>query len=934
MKHKFKKQILSVLLTVTMVIGLLPTSTLTAFAADGGAGSNANNPVMCNSYAEFKCAMENEDIRYVALGNVDEMMPVYEGKDIIFGVYVKGIKHLKLLSDAVFYAPSGENVQIYDSLLQVGTDSTLYIEDSGSLTFKAVGISTSNAVIYNQGGKVNIMSGNLYGYYNAEANGMAVCQEYGDLTIYGGNLRCDSGKTHLPGDPPTYPAYVIGGTAKIYGGTFYNEGLLRNNINCYGFGTQRGAEVTLYAGTFSGIILDIGTDLSDYIGEGCVVTYDGEKTDPANYQTIPGTVTVEIYKEISAADILINAPVAGKAIPFSTENVYNVPEDCTVKHVTWIEDERAPEFPYFKAGRFYKLEIGLTVEDGVKFADPLESATINYKNATVRDQSIGSERGILLIVDFGKCPATISDVALTIDTPKEHSTPDQSASCGNSSYKQALSGDNMFDTPLQWQESSDGENWTTMDFADSFTIGRYYKVYIDVMPANGYKFALDPQIEPDVSATVNGYHATVSRYPEANPEELISVCYNFGQLNDNIIEQIDIDGVTEPVVDENPNYNCAISGTGYTINPAYSNSTYVINGICWRDITDDKWVYPSDTFQIGHEYKVFVDVKTENGYEFYTTAIGSSYNPAGWGYINDNYATFGVQSDARFEQSLSWTFTCQPKTVKSISVTDLQYPTYGMNPDFDAVTDSEYYTVESIEWYDYENNANEMTGADTFVGGNKYWVLVTVVPKEVNGNKLCKFVKDKTVATLNGVEVKKIPGDSWQEVSSTTKRVQIWYTFKKAASEDTKFVSGSVISAGDVTADITLQLIPEDLSEPALEVIVKGNATDYFFADVAAGTYTLKVSKENHVIREYTVVVTNSSVIQNVKIYLLGDVNVDGGVSVTDVRMLALAIASGNLSSISEQGLINADVNYDGLFTVADVRRIALAIASGNLDLL
>ena len=115
---------------------------------------------------------------------------------------------------------------------------------------------------------------------------------------------------------------------------------------------------------------------------------------------------------------------------------------------------------------------------------------------------------------------------------------------------------------------------------------------------------------------------------------------------------------------------------------------------------------------------------------------------------------------------------------------------------------------------------------------------------------------------------------------------------------------------------------------------MKGNATAYFFADVAAGTYTLKVSKENHVIREYTVVVTNSSVIQNVKIYLLGDVNVDGGVSVTDVRMLALAIASGNLSSISEQGLINADVNYDGLFTVADVRRIALAIASGNLDLL
>ena len=38
---------------------------------------------------------------------------------------------------------------------------------------------------------------------------------------------------------------------------------------------------------------------------------------------------------------------------------------------------------------------------------------------------------------------------------------------------------------------------------------------------------------------------------------------------------------------------------------------------------------------------------------------------------------------------------------------------------------------------------------------------------------------------------------------------------------------------------------------------------EYKFSNVAAGTYTLKVMKENHVTREYTVVVGNSSVIQD-----------------------------------------------------------------------
>ena len=380
---------------------------------------------------------------------------------------------------------------------------------------------------------------------------------------------------------------------------------------------------------------------------------------------------------------------------------------------------------------------------------------------------------------------TINDVELTIDPPKQNGKPDQTVACGDTAYKHATGNENMWDdVDVYWEESTDGKTWTRMAANATFTVGKHYRASINVLARRGNLFAIDAQVEPNVLTIVNGYYATVSRYPEEDPGELICVTYDFGMLNDNIIEQIDIDGVAEPVVGESPSYNCAIAGSGYTINTAYDNGTYAINGMAWYDVTYDMWMKPAMTFQIGHEYKVFVDVKTQDGYEFYTTVLGGSYPPAGWGYINDNYATLGIQSDARFEQSLSWTFTCQPQTVKSVSVMDLEVPAEGFSPDYDAFTDSDYYTVESIEWTDYTTGA-ELSANDTFVDGHEYWVMITVVPTEEEGNRLCRFVQDKTVAYLNGIEVKDIPNDSWQEVQSTTRRVRIYYTFKQTPAAPT-----------------------------------------------------------------------------------------------------------------------------------------------------
>lgn len=519
----------------------------------------------------------------------------------------------------------------------------------------------------------------------------------------------------------------------------------------------------------------------------------------------------------------------------------------------------------------------------------------------------------------------VRDVALTIDPPKQNGTPDQTVTCGDYAYKQATGNDNMWDdVDVYWEESTDGKTWTKMASNSTFTIGKHYRASVDVMTRNGNIFDIDAQIEPNVVATVNGYYAEVFRYPEVDPSELICVRFDFGILNDNIIEQIDIDGVIEPVVGENPNYSCAISGTGYTVNTTYDNGKYAINGMCWYDVTFDMWMKPNMTFQIGHEYKVFVDVKTLDGYEFYTTPVGGSYPPEGWGYINGNYATIGVQSDARFEQSLSWTFTCQPKTVKSVAVSGLNVPMDGSKPDFTAITDSSYYTVDSIEWMDY-TNGTDMTAEDTFEEGHEYWLLLTVVPNEEDGNKLCKFVaNNKTVAYLNGVEVKKVKNNAWQGVTSSVKKVSIFYTFKVGTGGVT--VAGQVTSFGEATDTVTLQLIPEGYSEPAYETIVKGNTVAYSFANVASGTYTMKVIKNDHVTETAVISVWGADVEFNATVYLLGDINTDGARNAADLTKLKRALLGTETVNSNEK--VRYDIKTDDEINIIDLVRLKKIISN------
>ena len=143
-------------------------------------------------------------------------------------------------------------------------------------------------------------------------------------------------------------------------------------------------------------------------------------------------------------------------------------------------------------------------------------------------------------------------------------------------------------------------------------------------------------------------------------------------------------------------------------------------------------------------------------------------------------------------------------------------------------------------------------------------------------------------------------------------------------------VSGMVTSFGKESEQTTVQLFPSGSEIPAFSVTLTGTHAIYSFEGVEAGTYTMKVSKANHVTREYTVVVGNSPIPLDAKIHLLGDIDGNGTVTTMDA-MRANSHARG-VTLLTDYALKCADVvGTDGTVTTMDAMRINAHAKGSNL---
>ena len=116
--------------------------------------------------------------------------------------------------------------------------------------------------------------------------------------------------------------------------------------------------------------------------------------------------------------------------------------------------------------------------------------------------------------------------------------------------------------------------------------------------------------------------------------------------------------------------------------------------------------------------------------------------------------------------------------------------------------------------------------------------------------------------------------------------------------------------------DVTVSLFAAGSAQPQYTVAVPAGEKSggkytavYDIPEVSPGTYTMKVMKNNHVTREYTVTVGAENVTQDVKIHLKGDINGDGRVNTSDVGK-ANSHAKGT-STLTGYEFACADVNGD-----------------------
>lgn len=134
-------------------------------------------------------------------------------------------------------------------------------------------------------------------------------------------------------------------------------------------------------------------------------------------------------------------------------------------------------------------------------------------------------------------------------------------------------------------------------------------------------------------------------------------------------------------------------------------------------------------------------------------------------------------------------------------------------------------------------------------------------------------------------------------------------------------VSGTVTSfTGNAGSDtVTVALVQGDTVVSSFEG--KGNSVAYKLENVESGDYILRVSKANHVTRDYNITV-NGDVKADAKIHLLGDVTGDGRITTADYSRVN-SHARG-VSIITDDYLYRcADViGSDGKVTTADAARI------------
>ena len=721
MKAKLKlHKLLSMLLALVMVVGLLPMGQVAyAYSAGDiegttGTGTSADDPVVCDTFAEFKAAMENTEITYVKLNGVSGSngdMP--SQASLAAAISNTTYKVLTIEGTNTFTSPlNGDN----DCLIWPWAN--LSINGSGTLKY-AHGNNGGTGAVINMASNVSLtIDGNvtLEGGANGSSFGYAIFAQAGTTKINGGSFIGYSADITSNAD---VSAVIINSSANltINGGNFSAslhqnspEGKKAHSLSITS--TATGA-ISIKEGTFpQGINIKARGKTIENCGyfdtAKASITADGNAVaTTASTNVLNGkNVVVTDTSIIASVAVAVTEPVAGAQPQNGVSNTDNV----TVTRTEWYHNGvKMLATDTFAAGETYKVHVIVKPNSGYEFAD---NPTATFNGSTAGTIYMYGKDYINYYAEFTATTEPIGSVDVTITKPVAGAQPQNGVS----------NTDNVTVTRTEWYH-----NGVKMLATDTFAAGETYKVHVIVKPNSGYEFADNP------TATFNGSTAgTIYMYGK----DYINYYAEFtvpAASTPTTIDTVAI-SVTAPTAGAAPVVEPAGLPTGVTCEPVLTTVTG------WYDSETNTKMASTEKFVEGKTYYICLFLSADTGYSF--------ANPITTATINGDNATIELNNDGYLAIKKSFVASASATTIDTIAVT-VTVPVAGAAPVVAPAGLPTGVTCEPVlntvtGWYDSETNT-KMASTEKFVEGKTYYICLFL-----SADTGYSFANPITTATING----------------------------------------------------------------------------------------------------------------------------------------------------------------------------------------
>ncbi len=383
-----------------------------------------------------------------------------------------------------------------------------------------------------------------------------------------------------------------------------------------------------------------------------------------------------------------------------------------------------------------------------------------------------------------------------------------------------------------------------------------------------------------------------------NAEKTINIAVADTRMNPDDRTKISVVTATSPNGDITPESGNTATRINFTVNegkPAYL--TPMMGG--WYKKTDDGNIQltENDTFGAG-TYYYSTQLRIEENQYADISGITHVLSEDGVVVTVDGIE-WEIYSNVVIGDSFSWVwvkspeFTVTKPVIQAISIKGIERPVIGETAKTSGITtDNKGITLGSIQWYKQgRDSMTVMSASDKFELNKTYYLVITY-------NVSAEYTVSESAEILHNLTGGKATHNS------ENKTIIIQYKITKSS------ISGTVSSFGGRQTRTVLGLYDSTSDELIKTLTCTGTSTDYIFEDIETGSYTLKVTKDGHAERSYSITVDGSPTELDISIFKNGDTNMDGVIDVNDYQYIVN-------TALSEDNTAPSDTSTDEKYSVA-----------------